>query len=54
MLRSEDYENLIIGVTGNTLDDDIAAFMDAGADVVLLKPLRPQLLAVLFGTHLRL
>ena len=34
------FENLIIGVTGNALDDDVAAFLAAGADMVLAKPLR--------------
>lgn len=34
------YDRHIIGVTGNVLDDDIALFLQAGADAVLLKPLR--------------
>ena len=49
-MRCDDFENLIIGVTGNALDDDISAFMEAGADIVLMKPMRPQLLDVLLGT----
>lgn len=32
----------IIGITGNVLDDDITAFLLAGANMVLLKPLRLQ------------
>ena len=35
------YPNLIIGVTGNALDDDVSAFLGAGADMVLAKPMRP-------------
>lgn len=43
-LRSGLYPNLIIGLTGNALDDDINEFLNAGADLVLPKPLRPEVL----------
>ena len=47
------YPNLIIGVTGNALGDDVTAFLAAGADMVLAKPLRPaqlrHLLAYITG-----
>ena len=46
-LRSEQFPNLIIGLTGNVLDDDVAAFERAGADVVLSKPLKVNLLVSL-------
>jgi DNA-binding response OmpR family regulator len=38
------YRHLIIGVTGNALDVDVRDFEESGADVVLLKPLRLDLL----------
>ena len=39
-IRSEGFANLVIGVTGNALDDDVQAFLAAGADLVLAKPMR--------------
>ena len=48
------YPNLIIGVTGNALDDDVTAFLGAGADMVLAKPMRPahlQLLLAYITSH---
>ena len=39
-LRAEGYPFLIIGVTGNVMDDDVAEFLEAGADMVLPKPLK--------------
>jgi CheY-like chemotaxis protein len=38
------YKGLIIGVTGNTMDSDIAEFENNGADLVLPKPIKPELL----------
>jgi DNA-binding response OmpR family regulator len=35
---------LIIGVTGNVLDDDVNEYLEAGADLVIGKPLRMELL----------
>ena len=35
---------MIIGVTGNVLDDDIKEYLQAGADMVIGKPLRMDLL----------
>jgi CheY-like chemotaxis protein len=35
---------LIIGVTGNVLDDDVKEYLEAGADMVIGKPLRMELL----------
>ena len=40
VIRSEGFTNLVIGVTGNALDDDVQAFLAAGADLVLAKPMR--------------
>jgi CheY-like chemotaxis protein len=39
-LRNLGFPNLIVGVTGNALDDDVQAFITAGADIVFYKPLR--------------
>jgi len=37
-LRAFGYPHLIIGVTGNALEEDVADFIAAGADSVILKP----------------
>lgn len=39
-LRKRKYPNIIVGVTGNALDEDVVDFVDAGVDVVLTKPLK--------------
>ena len=39
LLRLRGFAGLIVGVTGNVFEDDVAAFLDAGADLVLAKPL---------------
>ena len=39
MLREAGFGNLIIGVTGNVMEDDVQEFRSAGADIVLSKPL---------------
>ena len=39
-LRKSGYPYLIIGLTGNVLEDDIQDFVEAGADLVLGKPLQ--------------
>jgi CheY-like chemotaxis protein len=41
-LRLLGHRELVVGLTGNALDDDVAAFIAAGADCVLSKPLREQ------------
>ena len=41
-LREAGFKNLIIGVTGNMMDEDMQTFLCAGADTVLGKPLRYQ------------
>eukprot|EP01038_Epipyxis_sp_PR26KG_P015193 gene15193-20465_t len=46
-LREYGYRNLIIGVTGNAMDEDIAAFESAGADCVLAKPMKMDHLELL-------
>ena len=36
--RDLGYGGLVIGVTGNTLGEEIVTFLDAGADIILSKP----------------
>jgi CheY-like chemotaxis protein len=43
-LRKIGFENLIIGVTGNVMDDDIAEYLEAGVDLVVCKPVKAALL----------
>jgi CheY-like chemotaxis protein len=48
LLRSsQGFGNLIIGVTGNAMDDELADFLVGGADMVLSKPMRPAVLDLL-------
>ena len=37
-IRNEGFGGLIVGVTGNTLGEEVMLFMDAGADFILGKP----------------
>jgi len=39
-LRLKGFPNLIVGVTGNAMEEDVSIFMDAGADFVVAKPLK--------------
>lgn len=41
-LRQKGYHGLVIGVTGGGLPEDVAAFLQAGADDVLVKPITFQ------------
>ena len=34
-----DFAGLIVGVSGHVFEDDVAEFVEAGADLVLAKPL---------------
>ena len=43
-MREKGFQNLVVGVTGNVMEDDIAEFLAAGADLVLPKPLKIQTL----------
>ena len=36
------FNHLIIGLTGNAMDDDVLKFLDAGADDVLVKPFKSE------------
>ena len=47
-LRRRGYQHIIVGVTGNVMEDDVLEYLSAGVDMVLAKPLRmPQLQRVL-------
>lgn len=39
-LRTLGFCNLVIGLTASALNDDVAAYVEAGADLVLSKPLQ--------------
>lgn len=41
-LRAIGYSKLLIGVTGNAMDIDIIAYEQAGADLILTKPMRME------------
>ena len=43
-LREEGYAKLVVGVTGNILDDDVVEYLAAGADMVMGKPVKLVLL----------
>ena len=47
-IRALGFDKLIVGVTGNAMEDDVAAFLAAGADTVFTKPLKLQQLIMLF------
>lgn len=43
-LRKIGYAKLIIGVTGNSMEDEIQDFLRAGADLVITKPMKASML----------
>jgi len=46
-LREFGFENIVMGLTGNTLQDEMDEFEGAGADVVLPKPMTIKALDIL-------
>ena len=46
-LREEGYAKLVVGVTGNVLDEDVREYLAAGADMVLGKPVKMDMLRML-------
>ena len=48
-LREEGYGKLVVGVTGNILDDDVIEYLAAGADMVLGKPVKVDMLRMLMS-----
>ena len=51
-IREGGFKNLIAGVTGNIMDDGIADYLRAGADIVFGKPLKMNMLTLLLR-HVR-
>ncbi len=51
-MRKAGYANLVIGVTGNVLDDDVAQYLSAGADMIMSKPMWVTVLQMLLR-HVR-
>eukprot|EP00596_Hydrurales_sp_CCMP1899_P005561 CAMPEP_0119047914 /NCGR_PEP_ID=MMETSP1177-20130426/55756_1 /TAXON_ID=2985 /ORGANISM="Ochromonas sp, Strain CCMP1899" /LENGTH=418 /DNA_ID=CAMNT_0007023091 /DNA_START=1112 /DNA_END=2368 /DNA_ORIENTATION=+ len=47
VLRRAGYPYLIIGITGNVMEDDLAEFLASGADMVIAKPFKKQTLDLL-------
>lgn len=43
-LREASYSNLIIGITGNVMEEDLVGYLDAGADAVFFKPVKMALI----------
>lgn len=41
-IRNMGYQGIILGVTGDALAEDVGAFVEAGADKVVTKPVRPM------------
>ena len=46
-LRAMGFKRLIVGVTGNVLEDDVAEYLAAGADLIFPKPIRVPTLHLL-------
>ena len=51
-IREGGFKNLIAGVTGNIMEDDVAEYLRAGADIVFGKPLKMNMLTLLLR-HVR-
>lgn len=43
------YKNLIIGLSGNVMDDDLMNFLNAGADIAIAKPIKLKTVRELLG-----
>ena len=39
-LRQEGYMKLVVGVTGNVMEDDVVEYLAAGADMIMGKPMK--------------
>ena len=48
IIRREGYKGLIIGITGNVMEKEKADFVNAGADIVLSKPIKIDTLKMIF------
>ncbi|KAJ1410514.1 hypothetical protein B484DRAFT_455856 [Ochromonadaceae sp. CCMP2298] len=47
VLREMGYKNMLVGVTGNAMEEDIVHFEECGADMVLTKPMKVEALTKL-------
>lgn len=48
-LREAGFANLIVGLTGDAMEEDVAVFEAAGADIVISKPMKPGVLDMLLA-----
>jgi CheY-like chemotaxis protein len=46
-LRKLEYEGIIIGCSGNVLEEDISSFFDSGAQYFLPKPFNKEILVII-------
>ena len=46
-LREGGFTKLVVGVTGNVMDDDVVNYLAAGTDMVISKPVKVVLLRML-------
>lgn len=53
-IRAMGFQGLIVGLTGNALQEDVAQLKEAGADEVCTKPVDPKLLQYVVGLHIDL
>ena len=51
-LRAHGFRGLIIGVTGDALDSDVAAFVAQGANAVVTKPVNVSELLDIVNSHI--
>jgi CheY-like chemotaxis protein len=51
-LRAAGYPYIIVGITGNVMEEDIDEYLRAGANIVFSKPLQSRLLDMLVS-HVR-
>ena len=49
LLRSEGFKGIIIGLTGDAMDEDVQTFMSSGTDIVMSKPLKFQELCIILN-----
>lgn len=48
VLRSKGFKNIFIGLSGDSEAEDMRLFKDAGADIILIKPIDAAVLARIF------
>ena len=50
-LRALGYDGLIIGLTGNGMEEDLQYFRNKGVDFVIIKPMKIQDLVSIINTQ---